>query len=435
MTPRSTKSTDRTSHLPTGKLGKDGIPRAADRKKSVLGPSREENTTLPDDVVLRTLGKYGIYPAADRKKSILVSSREENKTRPDDVVVPARRAKMHSRTASNVAPRKMSNIKSRPDFDVRSETASAEDDKEQVYELYSHMLRREMEHRLERKEGELEDRLGARFEREVEARVEVALASALRELRERYVLGERECRTRLEAEHHMRVREGVNATHAVAKHPTNRGLIIVSTLSQKDDVWSVILSVKPHRWISPYRTISDPDIGDPARMYLGANGKLEVHMNVKTRARRAVYYDAAGDVNFMAECPTKEPHHAIQGNAGKESMFVWDAVNEAHESGGTTIRGAVGRQAPGHRRFFFYFETNATLAVTLHHIMGHQRYTEEFFSQGTTNRFRKTVNLPAHHVVSTLSSASPNVRRMRVNSGQLMRKYDGVDPTNPSQPM
>lgn len=194
MTPRSTKSTDRTSHLPTGKLGKDGIPRAADRKKSVLGPSREENTTLPDDVVLRTLGKYGIYPAADRKKSILVSSREENKTRPDDVVVPARRAKMHSRTASNVAPRKMSNIKSRPDFDVRSETASAEDDKEQVYELYSHMLRREMEHRLERKEGELEDRLGARFEREVEARVEVALASALRELRERYVLGERECR-------------------------------------------------------------------------------------------------------------------------------------------------------------------------------------------------------------------------------------------------
>jgi hypothetical protein len=295
-----------------------------------------------------------------------------------------------------------------------------------------------MEHRLERKEEELEDRHRARFERAVEdavaARVEVAVASALRELRERYVLGERECRTRLEAEHRMRVREGVNATHAVAKHPTNGGLIIVSPLSRKDDVWSVILSVKPHSSISPYRTISDPDIGDPARMYLGANGTLEVHANVDTRARRAVYYDAEGNVKFMAGCPTKNPSQAIQGNAGMESMFVWDAVNEAHESGGTTIRGAVGRQAPGHRRFFFYFETNATLAVTLHHIMGHQRYTEEFFSQGT-NRFRKTVNLPAHNVVSTLSSASPNVRRMRVNSGQLMRKYDGVDPTNPSQAM
>ena len=62
--------------------------------------------------------------------------------------------------------------------------------------------------------------------------------------------------------------------------------------------------------------------------------------------------------------------HAIQGNAPAPYIFVWDAVNEAHASVGQA-------HAPGHRRFFFHFATNATLAVTLHHIMyGKQNFTK-----------------------------------------------------------
>ncbi len=113
------------------------------------------------------------------------------------------------------------------------------------------------------------------------------------------------------------------------------------------------------------------------------------------------------NVKFMAECPNLQPYNVIQGNAGREPLFVWDAVNEAHASGGTTIRGGEGGHAPGHRRFFFHFATNATLAVTLYHIMyGKQNFTEELFypEQGTRNRFLKTLNLPAHKVVSTLAS-------------------------------
>jgi len=286
-----------------------------------------------------------------------------------------------------------------------------------------------------------EARLYAQYEREVEnavaAKIEVALSAERQEMNEKFVIAERETRARLEAEIHQQVRKGVFDTHNLAAWPTNGGQIIVSDLSKLGDVWSVILAVKLSR--SPYRTISNPYVGNPSRAFLGENGTLEVHVNIPTMTRRAVYYDNMRNVKFMAECPNLQPYNVIQGNAGREPLFVWDAVNEAHASGGTTIRGGEGGHAPGHRRFFFHFATNATLAVTLYHIMyGKQNFTEEFFypEQGTRNRFLKTLNLPAHKVVSTaINMNSRNIRRLPVNTLLLTRKHNGVDPTGESQAM
>jgi hypothetical protein len=420
----SRKTTSNRSHLPTGTLGKNGFIRTTIRKKSILGPSYEENKSRPDAVVPDDRARVRIQSktAEDevpRKKSVLGPSREEdNSHRPNDVSDRAR-------------------------VEIRPETTAAEDEVPQ-YEYYSEILRREMELRLERKEAKLAAWYHARYRREVDdavaAELGIALSAALQEMNVRHEITERETRARLDADFRMRVLEGVSESHNVSRFPSNGGVNIVSSLSRPGDVWSVLLAVKPSR--SPYRTISNPDVGDPSRAFLGENGTLEVHVNIASRVRRAVYYDDRGNVKFMAECPpARFPFSVIQGNAGMEPLFVWDAVNEAHASGGTTIRGAAG-QAPGLRRFFFHFATNATLAVTLHHIMyGNSNFTEEFFypKQGKKNRFFKGLNLPAHDVVSTLSSAikmnSPNVRRIPVNAQWLTRKYNGVDPTMESQAM
>jgi hypothetical protein len=399
-------------------LGKVGVIRTANPKKSALGPSNDDNQSRPDDVSTKAGVKIQLKTAEDKvphKKSVLGPSREESNPRPDDVLDRAR-------------------------FEVRPETAAAEDDAESQYEYYSHMLRREMELCLEKKEAKLAAWYHARYRRKVDDAVAAELNAALQEMNARREIAERETRARLDAEFRTRVLEGVSESHNIARIPSNEGVIIVSRLSQLDDAWSVILAVKPSK--SPHRTISNPGIGDPLRAFLGENGTLEVHVNIVSKVRRAVYYDGRRNVKFMAECPpARFPFGVIQGNAGMEPLFVWDAVNEAHASGGTTIRGTAG-QAPGLRRFFFHFASNPTLAVTLHHIMyDNQNFTEEFFyqKQDKKNRFFKELNLPAHSVVSTLSSAismnSPNVRRIRVNAQELTRKYNGVDPTMESQAM
>jgi hypothetical protein len=418
----SRKTRPSCSHLPTGMLGKDGVIRTANRKKSALGPSYDDNQSRPNDVSTKAGVKIQSKTAEDEvphKKSVNGPSRKASKSRPDNVL-------------------------NRMQFEVRPKTVAAEDDAEPQYEYYSHMLRREMELRFEQKEAKLAAWYPAHYQREVDDAVatelKVALSAALQEMNAKREIVEHETNARLNAKFCERVLEGMSELHNIARIPSNKRVIIALDLSQPDDAWSVILAVKPSKL--PCRTISNPDVGDPLRAFLGKNGTLEVHVNIASKVRRAVYYDGRRNVKFMAECPpARFPLGVIQGNAGMEPLFIWDAVNVAHASGGTTIRGTAG-QAPGLRCFFFHFASNATLAVTLHHIMyGNQIFTKKFFypKQGKKNRFFKGLNLLAHNVVSTLLSAismnSPNVRRIPVNAQLLTRKYNGVDPTMESQAM
>ncbi|KAL3827650.1 hypothetical protein ACHAXA_000523 [Cyclostephanos tholiformis] len=369
--------TDR-SRLPTGTLGKDGFQK--DRQKSVLGPSCKDNS------------------------------------RPDDNSRKARQAKPQLETAEDDVP---------------------------PYEYYSEILRNEMELRLNKSTLEMKSKLAAKYQREVDEAVATklkhAVSAAQREMDAKFETLVRDTKARLNADFRRYVDEGVSETHNIARFPSYEGVNIVSGLSKLGEKWTIILVVKPSR--SPHRSISNPNVGDPNRAFLGENGLLMVHENIVTKVRRAVYYDGRGNVKFMAECPpAKNPYQSIQGNAGKEPLLVWDAVNEAHASGGTTIKGANGvRQPPAYRRFFFHFTSNASLAVALHHIMyDNQRLTDEFFHPNPErNRFLKELNLPAHNIVSTASSAidvnSSRIRRTPVNAQKLTRKYDGVDPTLESQ--
>jgi hypothetical protein len=127
-------------------LGKVGVIRTANRKKSALGPSNDDNQSRPDDVSTKAGVKIQLKTAKDEvphKKSVLGPSRKESKPRPDDVL-------------------------DRVQFEVRPETAAAKDDAESQYEYYLHMLRREMELRLEKKEAKLAAWYNARYRRKVD---------------------------------------------------------------------------------------------------------------------------------------------------------------------------------------------------------------------------------------------------------------------------
>jgi hypothetical protein len=142
----SRKSRPSCNHLSTGTLGKVGVIRTANRKKSALGPSNDDNQSRPNNVSTKAGVKIQLKTAEDEvphKKSVLGPSCEESKPRPDNVLDRAR-------------------------FEVRPETAAAKDDAESQYEYYSHMLRREMELRLEKKEAKLAAWYNARYRRKVD---------------------------------------------------------------------------------------------------------------------------------------------------------------------------------------------------------------------------------------------------------------------------
>lgn len=131
--------------------------------------------------------------------------------------------------------------------------------------------------------------------------------------------------------------------------------------------------------LSPWRSLSNETIEDPARALLGANGYLLIEENSTHildedfirepgTVRRVSYYNSNVDLMFRAECPRKKfPFHEIQGTAGRDLMFAWDVVNWAHGSGGTTVVGAEGLKCvPAYRRFTFAFTSPALLGVVLY---------------------------------------------------------------------
>ncbi len=103
----------------------------------------------------------------------------------------------------------------------------------------------------QKKEAKLAAWYHACYQRKVDdavaAEFKVALSAALQEMNARREIAECETRARLDAEFRTRVLEGVSESHNIARIPSNEGVIIVSRLSQPNDAWSMILTVKPSK--------------------------------------------------------------------------------------------------------------------------------------------------------------------------------------------
>jgi hypothetical protein len=205
-----------------------------------------------------------------------------------------------------------------------------------------------------------------------------------------------------------------------------RGVSALKTLSKPvEDKWiATKCAIKLSK--SPWRSISNQNIGDPNRGQLGDNGWFVVHENLNSK----------GIEKFVASVP-KNIHEAIFGNAGKEPCFAWDACNIAHCAGGTTIAGAEGsKDIVAFRRFHFAFTSNALISVALYHMFyERQGLLEEFFNP-KGSMFASEANFPDHKFVKAeldMDVDDPNVRRAPCTPRKMKVKL-GYDTTGPSQP-
>ncbi len=133
-----------------------------------------------------------------------------------------------------------------------------------------------------------------------------------------------------------------------------------------------------------WRSISNPNIGDPDRGQLGENGFLVVLEDpLKKLVRQVWYFTKNGKKLFRADAPSLDPWSVIQGNAGVEPCLFMDAVNYEQQR---------------LRRFFFRFSSNFVLASALGHILyDNMALLDEFFNANGTNRFLATsTSLPDH---------------------------------------
>jgi hypothetical protein len=132
-----------------------------------------------------------------------------------------------------------------------------------------------------------------------------------------------------------------------------------------------------------WRSISNPNIGDPDRGQLGENGFLVVLEDPLNKLRQVWYFTKNGKKLFRADAPSFDPWSVIQGNAGVEPCLFMDAVNYEQQR---------------LRRFYFRFSSNFVLASALGHILyDNMAFLDEFFNANGTNRFLATsTSLPDH---------------------------------------
>lgn len=129
---------------------------------------------------------------------------------------------------------------------------------------------------------------------------------------------------------------------------------------------------------SPSRTLSNPNIGNPGREFLGANGTLEVYRLFETNHIVVRYIDITGLIKFEAMVPKSEPQKCIFGNSGEQSVFVFDALNKFFSSGGTTVEGTDFVL----RRYFFWFTNIPQLSIALFFILNeNMMLVQEFFDK------------------------------------------------------
>jgi hypothetical protein len=152
---------------------------------------------------------------------------------------------------------------------------------------------------------------------------------------------------------------------------------------------------------SPERTISNQNIGDISRQYLGDNGTFEIFKCLSTNIIIVRYLNHAGEKTFEAEAPQPEKSHAeLQGNAGFDCCFFWEAYNKVVASGGTIIKDANKSSNPTMcRRFYFWFRSKEQLTSVLSHLLYHDMDLLEEFFRNDGRFFAAVETKPPHEQV------------------------------------
>ncbi len=147
---------------------------------------------------------------------------------------------------------------------------------------------------------------------------------------------------------------------------------------------------------TPTRTLSNRNIGDPLREFLGGNGTLEVLRSTITNHVVVRYIDSLGETKFEAKVPRSDPHNSIFGNAGEQNVFAFDAFDYFFASGGTTVNGAKAAI----RRYFFWFESIHQLSIALFFIFNKDMaLVKKFFDKSNSSFYANVVTKPPHAVV------------------------------------
>ena len=195
----------------------------------------------------------------------------------------------------------------------------------------------------------------------------------------------------------------------------------------------------------PYRSTSRGDF-----LYLGdGNGTLSIVYfgDDPSNKLHVQYHDVNAKLFFSSKIPSvEEAHNYIKRPDGSGSEFEWDALNERHEEGGTTIRGAQGPGATGARRYYFQFQSEGTLSMVLYH-MFHDGYSMnatdlviDFFDSSKLF-YKDTKTIPPHTIIKMKNENDMDtddddtVQAGKPLSPQVAKKVYGNNPYNESQPM
>ena len=147
--------------------------------------------------------------------------------------------------------------------------------------------------------------------------------------------------------------------------------------------------------ISPNRTLSNPNIGDPERANLGSTGTLFVFRTSISNRIIVRYNDSNGNPKFEAKVAS-EPHKSIFGNSGEQNVFAFDAIDKYFVSGGTFVEGADAAL----RRYFFWFESLPDLSIALFHVFNQDLgLVRAFFDKEGDFNPRGEITKPPHVIV------------------------------------
>jgi hypothetical protein len=117
---------------------------------------------------------------------------------------------------------------------------------------------------------------------------------------------------------------------------------------------------------------------------LGQGGTVFIVKCRETDTVKVRYAQNGGYTTFQAAVPATDSEIARKikpYHGGTKPAFYWDADNEAHEAGGTTIRGPMtpGKAKIGHRRFYFFFEDAVNLTIFLYELFSRRTFLVSTF--------------------------------------------------------
>ena len=191
-----------------------------------------------------------------------------------------------------------------------------------------------------------------------------------------------------------------------------------------------------------FRSLSNPDIGDPDRWDLGT-GTGKIWRSVDNNTTGIFQFVNHGGVKKMeAEIPPlATAHKHLFGNAGKQNCIVWDAYDTSGDtSGGTVVKGGHdSKKAARLRQYIINFRSAQQLsAFLLFMFNGSVSLLEEWFE--SDGRFcPKTPSLPPHLMLKGENSMDVEVddnivtRLPPLSLKKALAKYGGVDPQGQSQ--